>query len=487
MILNIKNIQNRRSLQILVILLMISPGCNDWIDIEPENDLIKQEFWKTRDDVMSVLAATYDAFRGTTEKSFLLGEVRGDFIFAQGGPLANYRRIGNNDISSTNTAVKWDEYYYTINLANTVMYYAPQIQELDLTLTDKVLSSIESEMLFIRSMCYFYLVRLWKDVPLVLTPTVSDTVDFYIPKSTENEILSQLIQDLKIASSGALKDEFITNPSFYKGRANIYSIHALLADIYLWKEDYINCIAYCDSIINAGIFGLEPNNSWFDLYNPGNSLIESIFEIQFDDDLEAQHNPMLVEGGTLANIGADIDRITYDEENDIRFCNGKGPLWKYRGNDETGDENRIRSVNERDANFIYYRYADILLMKAEALAELMMFEDANYLVRAVAERAGVTHVSTFSLSSFRTSLITERGKEFAGEGKRWFDLLRFAKKNKFEDKQRLIDILLSKASDAKELALMRSKVIDTLSYYLPIYEEELQFNRELIQNSFYDR
>jgi hypothetical protein len=84
-------------------------------------------------------------------------------------------------------------------------------------------------------------------------------------------------------------------------------------------------------------------------------------------------------------------------------------------------------------------------------------------------------------------LLTERGREFAGEGKRWFDVLRFAKKNKFENKQIVMDILLGKASDANELAVMRTKVIDTMSYYLPIHQNEIQVNRNLVQNPFYDR
>lgn len=470
----------------LLFALMIigQSGCNDWLDIEPESELIKQEFWKTKEDVMAVLSATYDAMRETTIKSLLLGEVRADFISVASGEFSDYNRIGNNDISSTNWVVRWGDYYNTINLANTVMHYAPIMQEVDNSLSDRELEGIEAEMLFLRSLSYFYLVRIWKDVPLVLEATISDTVDFYLPKSPENVVLNQVVKDLKRASALAYTDQFWDEIVFYKGRANRYAIQALLADVLLWQEKYTECVAYCDSIINTGMFSLEPISDWFDLYYPGNSRQESLFEIQYDDDIEGQENPIYY--SLLGQLNIDVEKIAYIPT-DVRFVRKRGPIWKYRGTDQSGAGAAVRTSNERDANFIYYRYADVLLMKAEALGELGDFEPANNLVTSVAERAGATHIPTFSLDDFRNVLLTERGREFAGEGKRWFDLLRFAKKNNFDDKQRLVDVLLGKASDAQELAIMRTKVIDTMSYYLPIYQDEIQFNRNLVQNPFYDR
>ncbi len=472
-----------RTILLLVIFLFGSTACNEWIDIEPENELIKQEFWKTGDDVLAVMAGTYDALRETTMKSLLLGEVRADHIIITGGNWGSYQQIGLNDIGETNGSVGWGSYYNTINLANTVMYYAPIMQELDLTLTDRILEGLEAEMLFVRSLSYFYLVRLWKEVPLVVTPTISDTVEFYVPKSTEEEVISQIVSDLKKASNQAYTNEFISDRAMYKGRANKYAIQSLLADVLLWKEDYEQCITYCDSIINTGLFSLEDNSVWFRLYNPGNSYYESIFEIQYDDNLETQENPIYE--SLLNNLGVYLEVMPFDEDNDIRYVDGKGPLWKYIGRDETGRGTRTGS--QRDANFIYYRYADILMMKAEALAETGDLAGANNLLEQITRRAGVDFNPNFTLYGFRKAILSERGLEFGGEGKRWFDVLRFAKKDGFQDPKVLQDILLNKASDAKELAIMRSKVIDTMSYYLPIHYNELQNNKNLVQNPFYDR
>ena len=176
----------------------------------------------------------------------------------------------------------------------------------------------------------------------------------------------------------------------------------------------------------------------------------------------------------------------FPDKSDKRFCNGKTSSWKYLG--VNYDENLRRSnVSERDANVIYYRYADILLMKAEALNELGRVAEAQSYVTQTAERAGLLPVAGITdQTEMRSVILDERAKEFAIEGKRWFDLLRTAKMNGFQYKKQLGDLLVNLA-DAKSQALLKSKVNDTMMYYLPIPYDELQRNKNLEQNPFYER
>ncbi len=263
---------------------------------------------------------------------------------------------------------------------------------------------------------------------------------------------------------------------------------ALLADVYLWDQQYQKSIDYCDSLINTGMFGLEDFNTWFRLYNPGNSMKESLFEIQFDDGYESQENPMYNElvttgGSVLLTLTQNVTRLF--DQNDLRFCFPSSPIWKYRGIDWGVPVPRASS--QRDANFIYYRYADILMMKAEALTELNSnLTEANSLVRQIIERAGLTYTEVATREELRKVILDERGREFIVEGKRWFDLLRAAKRNNFANKQLIIDIILAGA-DVKKQAILKTKVYDTMSYYLPIPEHELLYNQNLKQNPFYDR
>jgi starch-binding outer membrane protein, SusD/RagB family len=463
----------------LLLGIFVFSSCSDWLSIAPENDLIKEKFWKKKQDVDAALAGTYDGFRDAAMSSFIWGELRGDMI-TLGTDFSGYVSIATSDISPSNGVISWAGYYKAINLANTLMYYDNDVLALDRTFTPRIKDAVDAEALFIRSLSYFYLVRLWKDVPLILTPSISDTSDLFRPKNTEQEVLNQIIKDLVRAKDMAYTTEFQNNPGYYKGRANKYSIMALLADVYLWDQQYQKCIDYCDSISNTGLFGLESYSTWFDLYSPGNSQIESLFEIQYDDNYESQNNPLYDD--LINQIKMTKTSTTLLTKDDLRNCELKGPLWKYAGFDITVG----RNGSQRDANFIYYRYADVLLMRAEANTELNRLSDANADLRLVVERAGLTHIDIIVQEDMRKAILDERGREFMVEGKRWFDLLRAAKRNHFENKQIIIDLILAGA-DIKQQAILKTRVFDTLSYYLPIPEHELLYNQNLKQNPYYDR
>jgi hypothetical protein len=230
----------------------------------------------------------------------------------------------------------------------------------------------------------------------------------------------------------------------------------------------------------------------FNIYYPGNSPFESIIELQYNDNLDNQENPIynsLVPIGSGGGAELDTRNIALimgneDLRNFPRNPGGKGAVWKYRGKDVLGLVPRAHT--ERDANWNIYRYADILLMQAETAIELNKFDEANNLIRETLMRAGMPYEDRFEKEELRKAVLDEKGREFLFEGKRWFDLLRAAKRNKFENKQIIISMILSGA-DIKQQAILKTKVYDTLSYYLPIAEHELIYNQNLVQNSYYDR
>ena len=471
----------------LILFSLILAGC-DILSVYPENDLIKEKFWNKKEDADGALAAAYDAFRNEALNSFIWGELRADIATFSGSSFSDYRSIAASDISPSNDKINWNGYYEAINLANTLIYFMPEVMKKDESFTVRMKDAYEAEALFLRALSYFYLVRIWKEVPLEIEATVSDQGDLYLPKSSEKEVIQQIVADLLRAKDLAYTDEFKSQPVYYKGRANKYSIMALLADVYLWDEQYENSVVYCDSIINTGKFGLEGYNEWFQLYFPGNSMRESLFEIQFDDTYEKQENPIykdLIQLGHSPSLKIQDQSLSQlMSDNDVRMCGNETPVWKYMGTDQLGVTERTTA--QRDANFIYYRYADVLLIKAEALNETGKLIEANALVRDVASRAGITHLNASNKDDLRQDIMDERGREFVFEGKRWFDLLRNAKRNHFENKQIIINMILAGA-DVQQKAILRTRVYDTMSYYLPIPESELLYNPELVQNPYYDR
>ena len=468
-------------------LIIATTSCQDYLTVAPENDLIKEKFWTKTADVNSALAATYNAMRKASLQSLIFGEVRADLVNFTGAQFAAYAQIGASNISPTNPVVSWKDYYAAINLANTLMFYDDEVFAKDKTFTKEMMDAIEAEALFIRSLSYFYLVRLWKDVPLVLEASVSDTTNLYIGKSPENVVINQIISDLLKAKDMAYTTEFKGSDYFY-GRANKYSIMALLADVYLWSEQYQKCYEYCDLLINSGMYALESTETMFNIYYPGNSPLESIIELQYNDALDNQENPLYndlvpVWGGGGAELDTRNLNLLMGNE-DLRRFGGKGAIWKYRGKDALGLV--PRTGTERDANWNIYRYADILLIKAEAAIELNKFDEANNLIRESLLRAGMPYEDASEKTDLRDAILDEKGREFLFEGKRWFDLLRAAKRNKFQNKQIIIDMILAGA-DIKQQAILKTKVYDTLSYYLPIAERELIYNQNLVQNPYYDR
>ena len=167
-------------------------------------------------------------------------------------------------------------------------------------------------------------------------------------------------------------------------------------------------------------------------------------------------------------------------------------IWKYVGI----DNNSVRAEAESYAHWIVYRYADILLMKAEALALTGSGQQAIDLIDRIRQRGQALNTGGSSGTGTAQSpspgdidgildyLLEERAREFAFEGKRWFDLLRFAKRNNY---QRL-NILLEMVSRTVPGSLQQSAIAkfrDQNSHYLPIFQYELQTDKNLVQNPFY--
>ena len=136
-------------------------------------------------------------------------------------------------------------------------------------------------------------------------------------------------------------------------------------------------------------------------------------------------------------------------------------------------------------NWIVYRFADVLLMKAEALSQLGNYPEAFSVLNQIRNRAGVPAMNIANNPiAFEDAIMQERALEFAYEGKRWFDLLRMGRRNDYARKDKLIEIIVSNVPSTQK-RILATKLTNPMGWYLPVYEKEIERNPKLIQNPYY--
>ena len=513
-----------KKIKIYLVIALVSGSfvsCNNWLTLHPDNAQTTDQYWQSKQDVDQVIAAGYIKLRDCVKDQslFIWGEIRGDGIDIINPTLNDdikaVQKIRNVDITPDNKYVSWANMYKVIGMANSVLKYAPPVRDLDPSFSLGELNGYFCEAYFLRSLAYFYLVRTFRDVPLILEPYVEDNQELKMAKSDENVVLTQIIADLKKALEMPPKDYYpetdITNPANTKGRATVWSINALLADIYLWRgdeaqNDYQNCINACEQVRRLEnsqsadqywAVKLLSGDNWFANFFPGNSS-ESIFEVQFSYTKGQQTNSFMTWFGndpTKQLYGVSFPaQMLFNVSTllgDIRgygasyFANDK--IWKYLGFNYVTLDPATRGSTQNDQNFIIYRLADIYLMEAEAYIMKNDYTSAIDLITKIRQRAGIagTLVAPATEIDMLDLLLDERAREFIGEGKRWFDLLRVARRHEFMYKDYMINKVLQVISPGL-VSMARQKMSDPNALYLPIHRDELNANKLLVQNPYYE-
>lgn len=300
----------------------VMTGCDDFLDTLPLNDVVLENYWTQKADVTSVLNSCYESLESveSMQRMGIWGEARSDNFIQGRSPSYDVQEILKENILPTNSYAKWDVMYKTINRCNTVCHYAPKVQERDPNYTYAEMKANIAEASFIRDLCYFYLIRTFRDVPVTFEPSVSDQVNYQIPATPMNEAIDKLIADLESVQGDAVRryvdDSGMSNSTAsttaYENSSRVtrVAVYALLADLNLWRGNYDKCVEYCDKVIdfkkdqykqklaNFGdmtdmveLYGIPLirekldggttcGNAYKEIFGEGNSF-ESIFELYF--------------------------------------------------------------------------------------------------------------------------------------------------------------------------------------------------------------
>lgn len=556
-------------------------GCSDFLEIKPQNEIILEQFWNEQKDVENIVTGCYSAMQsyGMISRMMIWGEFRSENIVNNGTITddINLERLLKENITANNIYTNWSEFYGIINRCNTVIKYAPIVAEKDPAYTTSQLNAHIAEVTAIRSLCYFYLIRTFRDVPYSDEPFLDDDQTLNLPATSFNEILPKLITSLENVVNNSLNKYPEKNTTAYWdyncNRVTKPLIYSLLCEMYLWQKDYANCVKYADLIIESkkkdakeagylssdfeNFYGYplissrsrgsnEYGNAFNQIFVKNNSM-ESIFELNFrKDDNDGRLNcngpvcffygggtrvPFVKPSTYVSNDERDKLYNVYAKENEgydgrsyenIRFDTGGSPtgINKYatRGSVTltstttpyknptaygtlwpTYDNNK-QSRNK--SNYILYRLTDIMLLKAEAIAQMISTDgtlvegtpdydlllEAFELVDAVNKRSliestpykHVLDITNYASKQQLTNLIfDERNRELMFEGKRYFDLVRRSWRE--GDTEYLSNKVTNK--DPQTASVVKSKMQKMDAIFWPYNLDELKVNHNLKQNA----
>lgn len=487
---SIKKIGRRVSVLIVLVSSVMNFGCGKYLDQKPADSLTRDQFFQNETDANASLIGVYDALQGCVTQFLNWGEFRGDLVSATVQSTANYPYYESFSADATtniSSASDWTSVYKMIGRANIVIESVPNIVKLDQNFTQQKSDAIVGQARFLRALGYFYLVRTFKDVPLILSASSSDDVTFRVAKSTSAVVLDQIEADLVFAAN-AVPVQYATD-QLTRGFASKGAVYALETDVFLWRAKYQQAVDASQKVLDNKLYSLVSGASWFSLFAQKNTS-ESIFEVQFDYKISENNGLRGASGSFIVNPVL-INYYTI-EQDAIRGLNntyvnaGSMVFWKYSGLSVNGTTNIGRPTDDPD--FIIYRLADIILLRAEALTHLDVpqKQEAINLLNQIRTRAGIaTYIGidgTVDGTLIESYILKERAMELAMEGKRWFDLVREATNDNNPD---LLISAISLGRTVGERALIRSRIIDPRSWYLPILSTELNRNPLLVQNPYY--
>jgi len=500
--------------------LIVLAGCKrDFDEVNPNAPTIAS-FWKTSQDATKGINAVYSTFYRTASLysrwMFYHGILKSDEGFGSGGDggLNNLMRFNQTNYNDGLTAQTWSTLYVGIFRANQVIANVPQIG-MDETSKKRIIAEAK----FLRALFYFNLTLYYGNPPLMLSPSQPKDVP---ANATTAQAYAQVAKDLQ----EAIPDLPTTYPASDLGRATRGAAYALLGKTYLQQKMYqpaADAFAYLITGAGSSTYNLTTDYRDNFIISKENN-IESVFEIQFSEN-QSESTDDDVDESRINNTGTSISQffappgvgfsdggarrwvideflqertvanaqdprlaasfifnnadpagpnatMVYGQSFQSRYGNGpdaNGVWFRKLLNDHWKNQEGFRSPN----NYRLIRFADVLLMYAEALNGLNRTTEAYPFVDRVRQRAGLATLTAtkpgMNQTQFLTQLKHERLTELAGEGWRWADLLRWGD---------LSPALASRDADFSGFIVGKHE-------YYPIPQSDIDLNPNLKQNPKY--
>lgn len=409
---------------ILSSLAMVS--CVDTV-LLPNDKTVEEDFWQKKSDVEQMVNGAYAAFSNDQlQRDLIVWTSRSDELNVNSAiNNNNLNQISSANIQTTNEYCDWSAMYAVINDCNLVISKSAGVREIDPNYLEGDHRNYVGQMKALRALCYFYLVRTFRDVPLILEPFKESSQEMNIPQSAPSVVIDQLIADLEEVKNYTLSSQSVSGwqKVGYFTRDGVY---ALLADLYLWKASvygdeasYDKCIECCDVVRANRAVGYTGATSPNRVVDDGYDLLahdryfsstftgmgngsESLFEVQYTDNsgLSKMYNRInknssypsfyaskIYTASSSSNDGTSVFYGT-NKDKDVR---GFESVYSFGTTNDAGNnirkfvatssqvENRstlvadnvvgTRAFANYDQNWVVYRVTDVMLMKAEAMVQ----------------------------------------------------------------------------------------------------------------------
>ncbi|MEI8271755.1 MAG: RagB/SusD family nutrient uptake outer membrane protein [Paludibacter sp.] len=469
-----KRVQYMKKCVLLFSIAFVFVAC-DFLKQEPISDLTGDSFWKSQTDAEVGVAAIYSSMSVAANPGLWdWGELRGDSYEPHEKEAYDQGELIYNNILTDNQATLWTKLYQVIGQANTAIKYIPKI-----TMTPSVKNNLLAQAYTLRAWAYFYAVRVWGDVPLFIEPVEKIGPDMYHARTSKEEILENVILvDLEKAYL------LVDRTSTVRTHVNVATICTILMDVNAWMHRYDKVVSIMKervSILRSADWDLITTSAttfksdWRGMFIE-DPVLAIPREVLFKMSYQVLGNGINNAVTYFANSQPKVWLSTYVKTNlynttDFRFGSTQWEnvdsqhskldrkFWK--------DNTTFTGTTGRDVDLVLYRYADIVLLYAEALAMTDNFSEAVYQLNKITTRAGNTpyYTSDFiSQDELIDAILLERHREFLGEGKRWFDVVRCNRINLVETRNKI--------------------VIGSNQIYFPIHRDHINQNPLLVQNPY---
>lgn len=430
-------------LSILLAALFMGSCKKSFIELSPVSTVSVDMLFKTDKDFQDATLGAYSVLRIQGPNIWLFGDLPSDdteqhFLTSISNVGIDNFSININDNVLINT---WRNYYNMISRCNVIL---SRIQSADASAVPNKDRYI-GEAKFLRALAYFDLVRIFGDVPAVTSP-VSIEESYKVPRQKVDRVYEDIIiKDLQDAETKLPLRYTGTNV----GRATQGAAKSLLGKVYLTRKDFVKAESKLQEVTTMG-YALLPNfNELWD-YQKDEHHSEYIFDIEYEEGvglgstftntfapgyaIVLNHYGIVGQGGSAGSPSEEM--FTLFEPNDARkdvtvakgFVNNNGvyvpiPTYDVRTFTKKYFTKTLRAGDSK-ANWKYIRYADVLLMYAEALNENGKTEQALGVLNQVRSRANASRLENLSQSETRERIYLERRLELYLEGHRWHDLVR---------------------------------------------------------------